>query len=318
MMTPEYYADLFRRYGIYARNYGNNYLYKIACGPAHDDYNWTEVMMRKTYMKGHPRNQLHGLALHYYTVPGEAPGRGSATVFGEGEWFITMKKAYMMDDLLHGHGTIMDKYDPDRYVGLVVDEWGTWYDVEPGTSPGFLYQQNTLRDALVAGIHLNIFNNYAERVRIANIAQTVNVLQSVILTEGPNMVLTPTYHVFDMYKVHQGATKLLIYIESENYDMGKGSIPAISASATMDSDNRIHISLCNIDPRKDQKLLVELNGYDPKSVNGQIITSENMQDCNSFSEPGKIDIKEFNDVVISKRQVTLILPSKSVVTLEIV
>jgi alpha-N-arabinofuranosidase len=318
MMTPEYYADLFRRYGIYARNYGSNNLYKIACGPSRDDYNWTEVMMRKTYMKGHPRNQLHGLALHYYTVPGEAPGRGSATLFGEGEWFVTMKKAYMMDELVHGHGAIMDKYDPDRQVGLVVDEWGTWYDVEPGTNPGFLYQQNTLRDALVAGLHLNIFNNYAERIRIANIAQTVNVLQSVILTEGRNMVLTPTYHVFDLYKVHQGAAKLPVYVECENYDMGRGVIPAISASATMDLDDKIHISLCNIDPKKDQKLLIELNGYAPKFVNGRIITSGNMQDYNSFTDPGKISVKEFNDAVISGRQAVVTIPSKSVVTLEIV
>jgi alpha-N-arabinofuranosidase len=229
-----------------------------------------------------------------------------------------MKKAYMMDELVHGHGLVMDKYDPDRYVGLVVDEWGTWYDVEPGANPGFLYQQNTLRDALVAGIHLNIFNNYAERIRIANIAQTINVLQSVILTEGPNMVLTPSYHVFDLYKVHQGAAKLPVYTECENYGIGRGSVPAISASATMDLDDKIHVSLCNVDPKKDQKLLVELNGYFPKSVKGRIITSENMQDHNTFTDPGKIGIKEFSDAVISGRQVTVTLPSKSVVTLEIV
>ncbi|GHT65467.1 alpha-N-arabinofuranosidase [Spirochaetia bacterium] len=318
MMTPEYYADLFRRYAVYARNYGDTPLFKIACGPNSDNYHWTEVMMQKTYMKGNPRNSLHGLSLHYYTVPGDRPDRGSATVFNEKEWFVTMKKAYFMDELVQKHGAIMDQYDPEKYVALVVDEWGTWYDVEPGTNPGFLYQQNTLRDALVAGIHLNIFNNYAERVRIANIAQTINVLQSVILTEGAKMVLTPTYHVFDMYKVHQDAVKLPVYVECDNYTMSNISIPALSASASVDHEDCIHVSLCNIDPNTEQKVRLELRGASPSKVTGQIISSANMQDYNSFDQGDKVGIKEFKDMAISGSTITLRLPAKSVVTLEAV
>ncbi|MDR0731439.1 MAG: alpha-N-arabinofuranosidase, partial [Treponema sp.] len=200
-MTPEFYADNYRRYACYARNYGDARLYKIACGPAGDDYNWTEVIMKNTAGTG----LLNGLALHHYTVPGEWSHKGSATEFSEAEWFSTLRKALYTEELLQKHSAIMDRYDPQRKVGLVMDEWGTWYDVEPGTNPGFLYQQNSLRDALVAGIHFNSFNNHAERLYMANIAQTINVLQSVILTEGPKMILTPTYHAFDMYKVHQDA-----------------------------------------------------------------------------------------------------------------
>jgi alpha-N-arabinofuranosidase len=177
-MTPEFYADNYRRYACYARTYGDARLYKIACGPSGGDYNWTRVLMEKT------GGQLSGLALHHYTGGG---GKGSATDFSEAEWFYTMQKACYTAELIAKHGAVMDEFDPERKVGLVVDEWGTWYTVEPGTNPGFLYQQNSLRDALVAGIHFNIFNNHAERVRMANIAQTINVLQSVILTEGPGM-----------------------------------------------------------------------------------------------------------------------------------
>ena len=89
-----------------------------------------------------------------------------------------------MEELVTRHSTIMDKYDPNKKVALAVDEWGIWTDVEPGTNPGFLYQQNSLRDAIVAATTLNIFNNHSDRVRLANLAQTVNVLQALVLTQG--------------------------------------------------------------------------------------------------------------------------------------
>ena len=314
-MTPEFYADNYRRYAVYVRKYGDVVPYKIACGPNNSNYNWTKVLMEKTCTtRG---NSTDGLALHYYTVPGEWIHKGSATRFSEAEWLITMRKAYVMEELISKHSAIMDEFDPKRKVALIVDEWGTWYDVEPGTNPGFLFQQNTLRDALVAGIHFNIFNNHAERVGMANIAQTINVLQSVILTEGDKMVLTPTYHVFDMYKVHMDALKLPAYLECENVVMGRDSIPAISASASEDDEGKIHVSMTNIDPNKDQKIDLELRGFSPKSAAGQIITSGNMQDHNTFDNSNKVAIKAFNDAVISRSTVTVTLPSKSVVTLEI-
>jgi alpha-N-arabinofuranosidase len=191
--------------------------------------------------------------------------------------------------------------------------------VEPGTNPGFLYQQNSLRDALVAGIHFNSFNNHAERVRMANIAQTINVLQSVILTEGPRMVLTPTYHAFDMYKVHQDAVKLPVYVESETASQG-GGMPLISASASMDDDGRIHLSVTNIDPTHEQELKVELRGVtlSPSvAVSGKVITSPNMQDHNTFEEGNKVTLKEFSGAALSGSSLKVVLPAKSLVTLEI-
>jgi alpha-N-arabinofuranosidase len=314
-MTPEFYADNYRRYALYVRRYGDIIPYKIACGPSDENYNWTKVLMEKTC--GERSNLIDGLSLHYYTIPGNWAHKGSAVQFTEEDWLITMKKAYVMDELVHKHGAIMDEYDPQRKVSLVVDEWGAWYDVEPGTNPGFLYQQNTLRDALVAGIHLNIFNNYCERIGMANIAQTINVLQAVIFTEDASMVLTPTYHVFDMYKVHQDAVKLPVYAESEKCSADSYSIPVLSVSSSKDDSSRIHVSMTNIDPKNQQEVQLEINGVSPKSVTGKVITSGKMQDHNTFEDANKVELKDFSGAVISGSNVIVTLPAKSLVTLEI-
>jgi alpha-N-arabinofuranosidase len=226
-----------------------------------------------------------------------------------------MRKAYHMDELVSKHSAIMDEFDPGRKVILAVDEWGTWYNVEPGTNPGFLYQQNTLRDALVAGIHLNIFNNHCERVGMANIAQTINVLQSMILTEGASMVLTPTYHVFDMYKVHQDALRLPVQVESESCSAGI-SIPALSASASEDSNRKIHVSVTNIDPKNEQTAQLDIRGATPKYSGGTIITSEYITDHNTFEENGKVIMRDFAGAISEAGgRITVNLPPKSVVTL---
>ncbi|MDR1128661.1 MAG: alpha-N-arabinofuranosidase [Treponema sp.] len=309
-MTPEFYADNYRRYATYARNYGDARLYKIACGANSADFNWTRALMERA------GGNMDGLSLHYYTVPGDWAKKGSATEFSEAEWRLTMQKAARMDELARQHGAIMDEFDPQRRVGLVVDEWGTWFDVEPGTNPGFLYQQNSLRDALVAGLHFNIFNNYAERVYMTNIAQTVNVLQSVILTEGQKMILTPTYHVFDLYKVHQDAVKLPVYVESEAF----GGLPALSASASEDGGGRIHVSLTNVDVKQEQEIKLELRGLTVSpsiKVKGRIVTAEDMRAHNTFDKPDAVKAGDFDGASVSKGALVVTLPPMSVVTLEL-
>lgn len=310
-MRPEYYADEYRRYQTYVRNYGENRIYKIACGPSDSDYHWTEVMMREA------GRMMDGLSLHYYTVPGTWQTKGSSTEFNCEDWFITMKKTLYMEDLIVKHSTIMDKYDPEKRIGLIVDEWGTWYDVEPGTNPGFLYQQNTLRDALVAGINLNIFNNHADRVQMANIAQTINVLQSVILTDGEKMLLTPTYHVFEMYKVHQDAELLPISLQSQTYSYGDKSIPQINVSASRNRDGLIHISLCNLHHDSSATLDIELRGGETNRASGRILTSDKINDHNTFQEPEKVQPKTFEDFEFDQNNLTVNLPPKSVVVLAI-
>ena len=201
-MRPEYYADEYRRYQTFCRNYGDNKLYRIACGPSSGDWNWTDKLMERA------GRYLDAITLHHYTVPHTWDKKGSATDFDADEYYLTLRNAAYMDTLIRGHLAIMDKYDHEHRVGLIVDEWGTWFDCEPGTNPGFLYQQNTMRDAMVAALTLDILGSHCDRVVMANIAQMVNVLQAVILTDGAKMICTPTYHVFDLYKAHHDANYL--------------------------------------------------------------------------------------------------------------
>lgn len=258
-----------------------------------------------------------GLSLHHYTVSGTWQAKGSATQFGEDAWFVTLQKAQFMDELVTKHSTIMDHYDPERRVAMVVDEWGTWYDVEPGTRPGFLYQQNTLRDALVAGMTLNILNQHGERVRIANIAQTVNVLQSMILTQDEDMLVTPTYHVFGMYKVHHDAELLPVSVDCVDYAYGEETLPAISASASRDAQGQVHLSLCNLDPHRSLSLSCEIRGAAMTEVDGQVLTAEAMQAHNTFEQPDAVKPCSFDGAKIEGERLSVNLPSKSVVVLSL-
>ncbi|MBN1218368.1 MAG: alpha-N-arabinofuranosidase [Anaerolineae bacterium] len=310
-MRPEFYADQYRRYATYCRNFGRNRLYKIACGASDSNYHWTEVLMREA------GRFLDGLSLHYYILPGDWAAKGSATQFDEDAWFTTLRKALFMDELVTKHATLMDQYDPEKRVGLIVDEWGAWYDVEPGINPGFLYQQNSLRDALVAGITLNIFNNHCERVYMANIAQTINVLQAMILTEGDRMVLTPTYHVFEMYKGHQGATLLLVDINCGLYEHNGESIPAISASASRDETGKVHLSLCNLNPTRAMSLVCELRGMEPARAIGRVLTAEAINTHNAFDQPEAVKPVAFDGMTLASNTLQLNLPAKSVVVLEV-
>jgi alpha-N-arabinofuranosidase len=222
-----------------------------------------------------------------------------------------------IEELIERHSAIMDRYDPQKRVWLIAGEWGMWHDVEPGTNPGFLYQQNTLRDAVVAGLHLNIFNNHSDRVRMANIAQTINVLQSVVLTEGGKMIVTPTYHVFEFYKVHQDATYLPITLTTDDYALEAQRIPAVSASASRDAQGRTHVTLVNVDPAKSRTVRTELRGATLSNVSGRILTAATMSAHNTFDRPNAVQPAAFNGAKLSGAILTVELPAKSVVVLEL-
>jgi alpha-N-arabinofuranosidase len=211
----------------------------------------------------------------------------------------------------------MDRYDPDKTKGLVVDEWGNWFRVEPGSNPSFLYQQNTLRDAITAAIHLNIFNQHADRVKVANLAQTVNVLQAVILTKDDKMVLTPTFYVFRMFRVHQDAKLLKTDLKCEDYVMGNSRIPAVSASASVDREGKIHVSFANLDPGKEIIVDCPVIGGTFKNVKGEVITSREMNACNTFERPDNIKPAAFTGFKQKEGGFTVTLPAKSVVVLEL-
>ncbi|MBN2012693.1 alpha-N-arabinofuranosidase [candidate division KSB1 bacterium] len=346
-MSPEHYAEEYLQFSNFVRDYGGTDVYKIACGPNSDNYEWTDVLMRDA-SGGWRRPRINGIDLHYYTRPRAFSMRTrggfmiidrsgpelsrSATDFGEPEWFAIMNNALHIDELIVNHSAIMDKYDPEKNVHLCVGEWGTWYDVEPGTNPRFLYQQNSLRDALVAGLSLNIFNNHCDRVQMANIAQTVNVLQAMILTDEEKMVLTPSYHVFEMYKMHQDATllptdlKSLDFInetpqEESHSRFGAGprqeKTPALNVSASKDATGKVHISICNLDPNKNSKVECELRGMNAKKVTGRILTAPKINSYNTFENPNVVKPEVFKDFKLSDSKLTTTIPSKAVVVLEI-
>lgn len=312
-MTAEFYSDVMRQFSTYLNNYGDNRLYRVACGPSDYNYAWTETLMKDAAT----RARFQGLSIHYYSVPEGWNRKGSATEFGEREWFRSLRANLQMDEIIRGHKAIMDRYDPQKTKGLVVDEWGNWFDVEPGTNPGFLYQQNTLRDALSAAIHLNIFNIHADRVKVANLAQTVNVLQSVILTQDDKMVLTPTYHVFRMFRVHQDARLVNIDLRCEDYVFGDSKIPAISASASTDSQGRMHISLANLNPNKTITVTCPVIGETYKKITGEVLTANAMNAMNTFEKPDNVKPEAFNGFSYKNGILTINMPSKSVVVLEL-
>lgn len=315
-MRPEYYADLYRRYATYVRNFSGNHIYKIACGPNADDYHWTEVLMREA--GGH----MHGLSLHYYTIPtGNWERKGNALGFDEAEWHSTLQQCLKMETLVRKHSAIMDEFDPTKRVALIVDEWGVWYDLEPENKPGYLYQQqNSLRDALVAGLTLNVFNNHADRVRMGNLAQTVNVLQSLILTDGPRMVCTPTYHVFDLYKGHQGATLLETALEGgRDYVCGGEKIPQVSASASR-KDGQTLLTLCNTNPHQEAAVHCHFagdEGVGKRNVEGRILTAAQMDAHNTFDNPQQLIPAAFDGARWNGDQLEVVLPPMAVAAVRV-
>jgi alpha-N-arabinofuranosidase len=310
-MRAEYAADVTRRYSTFIKVPAGVKILKSASGPSDEDYHWMEVMMRDA------SRHFDAIGLHYYTITGTWAKKGSATGFDEAEYARTLAATLRMDGIISRHSAIMDKYDPKKRVWLAVDEWGTWYDVEPGTNPGFLYQQNTLRDALVAALNANIFVKHADRVRLANIAQMVNVLQAMILTRNEKMVLTPTYHVFEMYKSFQDATALEIEITSPWYNKDASTMPAVSASAVRDAAGRVHIGLVNGDPNRQIAIAANLSGVTANHVSGRLLTAPAINSHNTFDDPAVVKPVAFNGASLSGSELKVVMPAKSIVMLDL-
>ncbi len=316
-MRPEYYGDLYRRYQTYVRNYDSkNPIFKIACGANVDDYHWTDKVLETTF--DHGWGFMNGMSLHYYTIPtGKWDKKGSALDFDEKSWYRTLKATLKMDELIKGHGAIMDQYDPEKKIGMIVDEWGTWYDVEPGTNPGFLYQQNTMRDALVAGINLNLFNKHCDRVKMANIAQMVNVLQAVILTEGEKMVKTPTWHAFYMYQNHQDGELVESCVETVQAGLEKDyMVPNLTESVSVAKDGRIHVTMTNLSLTDSQEIQGYFADSTIKSVKGTVLTGD-MRAHNTFENPNAVHTEDFTAVTAEGNRMTFTIPACSLLHLEV-
>jgi alpha-N-arabinofuranosidase len=311
-MTADYYINQYKKYATFMTSYSNTEgLFRIAVGPGTEDFKWTESLMRDI-----PLKMLDGISIHHYSVINWSK-KSHATQFSDEEYFKTIQQAYRMEKMITGNCEVMDKYDPKKKVALVVDEWGGWYESEPNVQGAILFQQNTMRDAMIAGLTLNIFNNHADRVRMANLAQCVNVLQSVILTQHQKMILTPTYHVMEMYKVHQNAVQLPVKINTQQFIRGKDSVDAVTVSASKDKNGALHISLVNVHAVDSQNITISLNGGVYNSVTGRILQSGKIQDYNSFEKPDTIAPKVFNGAKLNPDGLNVVLPPFSVVVLEI-
>ena len=311
-MTPEYYSNEFRKFNTYLRDQGDNKLFRIASGASDYDYNWTRVLMKNI------GDRMQGISVHYYTVK-EWNRKGKATAFTNEEYYLTLDKCLDVDNVVAKHCAIMDETDPEKKIALMVDEWGTWWDEEPGTIPGHLYQQNSMRDAMVAALMLNVFHKYTDRVRMANIAQVVNVLQSMILTDQKgtgHIVLTPTYHVFEMYRQFQEATFLPLDIQCDSITTTEGkNVPLVSASAAKTTDGKIVIALVNTSLDKSQQIII--NGISAKNITGRILTCKDVRDFNDFDHPETIKPSPFKEAKAKKGTIEVKLPAKSITVLTI-
>ena len=308
-MTPEYYADLYRRFSVYARDWSGNHLERVAAGPGGTDLHWLDVVAEQV------KQGVQGISLHYYTLGNTWQDKLPATGFPESGWYAVLRDALKIDQLLVDAETIMDKHDPNGRVGLYVDEWGTWYSAAPGTNAAFLNQQNTIRDAVVAGATFNIFHRHARRVKMANIAQLVNVLQALILTDGNKMLLTPTYHVFDMYQVHHDATFLPVDVKTDTSTLGRDSLPVVSASASRDAQGRVHLSLVNLDPKAAATVDARIDGQTFRSVSGRVLTAPAMDTHNTFDAPTRVQPAVFTGATLQDSSLKAQLPPRSVVVL---
>lgn len=318
-MKADHYTALARQYSTYVRDHGGNEVYRIAAGADSRDVDWTDTLMRSygciDCSSGKP-GPFQAVSLHHYTVSGPWAAKGSATEFGVDDWYLTLSRATEIDQILAKHSTVMDRYDPGHRVGLVLDEWGTWWDVEPGTNPGFLYQQNTLRDALVASVHFDAFHRHAERLVMANLAQAVNVLQAMLLTDPDTgaLVLTPTYHVFEMNTAHHDAASLAVHLRDVPTRVADGrTIGLVSASASTRGDTAL-VSLSNLDADADSIVVLDLRGREVTNVRARLLTATELNAHNTSARPDAVAPVEHSGVRPHARGLEVDLPAHSYVT----
>ena len=320
-MRPAYYADLYRHTQTFLRNYDpKNPIKKICVGPGTPDPKWTKVVLDACYEDA-PAG-THGfmdyITIHHYVFPDGWDHKGSSTKYDEELWYKSLNKAVFMETIIKRNEAVLDQYDAEGKIGLCVDEWGGWYEVEPGTNPGFLYQQSTMRDALIAGVTLDIFNKHCKRVRMANIAQMVNVLQAVVLTEGDQMVKTPTFYVFKMYKGHKGGELLNSYFtEHEEEGPDDAKIPTLSASVSRKGDD-ITVTMSNLSLTDAKSFDILVNNYEGyKVAEASVVNAANVHDFNDFGKEELVTEKEFKGFEVTKEGLNVTLPAHSVVMMKL-
>jgi alpha-L-arabinofuranosidase len=315
-MRPEYYVDLYNHYATFVKAPEDNQPKMIASGGHGDMTEWAEAI--SSGVKPNWSLRLDGISHHYYTLPNaDWEKKGAALGFDEAAWFATLRQTLLMDDYIAANKEVLARNDPDGKYGFYVDEWGTWYDTEEGDNPGFLFQQNSLRDAVVAALNFNIFHDHADRVHMAVIAQMVNVLQAMILTDKEKMLLTPTYHAFHLYRPFQGATRLPVQVRgAPEYRHGGEAIPGLSVSAARDTEGRLQLALVNPNPNTAQRVRIAVQGASPSRATGRLLTAATMDAHNTFDQPNAVRPSDFR-AEAQDGGLTVELPAKSVAVLHL-
>ncbi len=316
LMTPQFYTDQLKLYGRFVTNFNTAApMKKIAVGPGTADTEWTEAVM-DTWKKRHGWSfDFDGLSMHQYTWFGGWPPSMPGTGFGEHDYAAVLSETLKMDGLIAKQSAVMDKYDPEKKIALVVDEWGGWYAPAPGSNPAFLQQQNSQRDAILAALNINIFARHADRVRAANIAQMVNVLQAMILTDGPKMVLTPTYYVFKMYVPFQDSTFLPVSYDAGSYKFETFTLPRVDVLAAKTKDGKIVVSLTNVDPDRPATIDVAIPGASG-TARGQVLAAPKVDSVNTFAAP-KTVVPKPATASVSDGKLSVTLPPASVTVLTV-
>jgi alpha-N-arabinofuranosidase len=316
-MRVEYYADEYRRFATYVRDFPDAPVYRIGSGARNDDFHWTDVMMREAFKAPIGGPMMQGLSAHYYTIPGDWPPSRPASPFDDAGWKDVMTEGWKMEALVRGHRAVMDRYDPSAKTALAIDEWGSWYRPDPGVRPGFHFQQQTIRDGVLAALTLNVFINHCERVRIANLAQVANVLQAVILTEegAGRFVLTPTWDVFALYAAHQQAKRLTVHSDAGFATHAGLDYPRVSTTASLGADHAVHVTLCNTDPNEPADLNLALVGRAPKLIEARVLASPVLTACNTYDQPRTITTRPLDGVRLTADTAHFSLPPGSVASL---
>jgi len=306
-MTPEYYANLYRHYATFLKAPAGALPKIVASGGNDSDTKWTEVLSRDA------ARGTAGISFHYYTLPtGNWERKGAATGFPEAEWFSALEQTLRIEGHIRDNLAVLERNDPDNKIGFYVDEWGTWYDTEPGANPGFLYQQNTLRDAVVAALNFHVFHRHAARVRMTNIAQMVNVLQAMILTDKERMLLTPTYHAYRMYTPFQGAASLPLTLGGDTpYRVGGKSIAAVHASAARGVDGKVWVALVNVHPARAATVALQVAGAPAGAARGQVLSAAALDAHNTFARPRAVEPRPFS-ARAANGALTIALPARAV------
>ena len=318
-LSPDYYVNQMRVYSRFVHNFnpaqtGERAMQRIAVGADNANTDYIESVMKAWHDKVWSWD-LEGVSLHSYTSAGWPPAHPGVG-FGEDEYALLLNDTLKMETLVSAHSALMDRYDPQKKVSLAVDEWGVWLAPTPGTNPGFLVQQNSLRDAMLAALNLDIFARHADRVRMANIAQMVNVLQSMIMTRGGSMVLTPTYHVFRMYVPFQDATLLPVRLNPGRYVSGKITLPRVDAIAARDRGGHVWLAALNLDPRQPLRLSVGIDGGAAHRAQGEVLTAAQVDSVNTFEKPDQVVPQPIAGSIQGGR-LMLQLPARSVAVLGI-